>query len=387
MTGKIRCIGFAFLAALLSLTSCRDLALDPVFYTLSQEIPLGDNRGFPDESAVFRMVKITVAAVDYYLVAANTMYIRGVGISDTWTVVAPPTGLSNALCNTLEVLGTQIYAGFYNSSDATGYGLYTASLAALPLAWTAVGDTDVQNVEITLLKNVGGQLFVATNTSTNANTLYYGNGAAFTAVGWTTPPPVDIAFIDVAQATSGGSYWILVGAYLYQSAALPGGFAVYTSADPLRPISPLSGLPPASGGLFDDSTALYVSAGNGFLYSTVDGGANWTRNATAFLDDNEDFTTRFTSFVAPAVDNSPLGTVYVGTQGQGYYRIPGGDVAGGTALTREPSYNITALYTGALNCLFYDSAASPQRLFLCTNGSGLWRGEYAGGSTWTWKQE
>lgn len=96
----------------------------------------------------------------------------------------------------------------------------------------------------------------------------------------------------------------------------------------------------------------------------------------------------FTSFVLPAIDNSPANTVYVGTQGQGYFRIPGGDVTGGAGtLTREPSYNITALYTGALNHLFYDGGTLPQRLFLCTNGSGLWRGEYAGSGIWTWKQE
>ena len=58
MTGKVRYIGFALLAALLALTSCRDLALDPVFYALSQEQPLGDDRGFPDEASVSRMVKI-----------------------------------------------------------------------------------------------------------------------------------------------------------------------------------------------------------------------------------------------------------------------------------------------------------------------------------------
>jgi hypothetical protein len=30
---------------------------------------------------------------------------------------------------------------------------------------------------------------------------------------------------------------------------------------------------------------------------------------------------------------------------------------------------------------------SPNRLFLCTAGDGLWRGEYVSGSDWSWKQE
>ena len=381
MTGKVKQFGLALLGALLALTSCRDLALEPVFYALSTETPLGDNRGFPDESMVFKMVK----SGSQYFAAANTLYTRTDGPSDTWTVVDPPPGLANAMCNTLEILGTQIYAGFYNYSTGTGYGLYTAALGALPLAWTEV-TTEPDDVEITLLKTVGGQLFTATNTNSgNVNALYYGDGTAFTAVTWTSAPAADIGFIDVAQAAFDGSYWVLVGAYLYQSAALPGPFTLYSGGTGSPPASPLSG-PPTSGGLFHDGTALYVSAGNGHLYCKADGGTNWTRTVTAFLDDKKDFATRFTSFAAPAAD---AGTVYVGTQGQGYFRIPGGDVTGVTGtLTREPSYNITALYTGALNQLFYDDdGVSPQRLFLCTNGSGLWRGEYAGSGIWTWKQE
>ena len=98
MTGKIRYVGFAFLAALLALGSCRDLDKDPVFYTLSQEEPLGDDLGFPDESSVFKMVKITVGGTDdYYLAAAGRLYIRGIGTSDNWTAVAPPTGLANVI--------------------------------------------------------------------------------------------------------------------------------------------------------------------------------------------------------------------------------------------------------------------------------------------------
>ena len=391
MTFKNQRIGFALLGALLALTSCRDLGLDPVFYTLSKEQPLGDNRGFPDAASVFKMVKISITtpAGDYYVAAAGTLYIRGTGPSDTWTVVDPPTGLANAMCNTLEVFGTQIYAGFYNSSNGTGYGLYTASLAALPLSWGAPV-VAMQDTEITLLKTVGTQLFVATNANgSNENALYYSaDGTAFTAVNWGgSPPSADIGFIDVAQATSGLSYWILVGAYLYQSTALAGPFAVYSGGADPRPVSPLSGLP-ASGGLVDDGTALYVSAGGGYLYRTADGGINWTKSSIIRDDkDNPVHFTSFVSFVAPIT--SDTGAVYVGTQGQGYHRIPGGDVTGATGtLTREPtSYSITALYDGAINFFFYDGAVSPANLFLCTNRSGLWRGDYASGSTWTWKQE
>jgi hypothetical protein len=328
------------------------------------------------------MVKFNDGIDDYYLAAAGRLYIREV-LTGSWTVVAPPAGLANAMCNTLELFSGAIHAGFYNSSTGAGYGLYTAP-QALPLNWTIAAETDAQNVQITLLKDVGGQLFVATNTGANVNTLYYGNSTALTAVSVPTPA-TDIAFIDVAQASFDSSYWVLAGPYLYQSAApLPGTFTEYPGTAP-APDSPLSGYPaaPVSGGLFDDGSALYVSAGNGRLYRTADGGTTWTWTTTAFKDDSGDNTTRFTAFAAPGAD---VGAVYVGTQSQGYRRIPSGDVTGtaGT-LTREPAFNITALYNGSLNFLFYDAANL--RLLLGTNGSGLWRGDHAGGSTWTWKQE
>ncbi len=405
MSFRNKGIGLALLGALLALASCRDLALDPVFYTLSKEQPLGEDRGFPDKASVFKMVKATLTRplpdppADYYLAAAANLYIRGTGTNDRWTVVDPPTGLANAMCNTLEVFnnGTAdyIYAGFFNSSNGTGYGLYTAPLS-LPITWTAVADAAVQNTEITLLKAVGGisgQLFVATNNSSNVNALYYWNGAAFAAVTLTPPPGIDIStfsFIDVDRATFGaGSYWILVGAYLYQNASLPGPFAQYSGGadSPAYPLSPLD--TPASGGLLDDGTALYVAGGNGLLYRTADAGANWTRIAdTDRIKDDSGAPVHFTAFTALSAA-SDAGAVYVGTMGQGYYRIPGGDVTGGAgALTREPSYNITSLYAGALYFLFYDATAPIQpSLFLCTTSAGLWRGDFASGSIWTWKQE
>jgi hypothetical protein len=381
MKGNVRYVGFAFLGALLALTSCRDLALNPVFYTLSQEQPLGDDRGFPDTSSVFKMVRVTITtpAGEYYVAAAGKLYIRGTGPTDTWTVVDPPAGLANAMCNTLEVLGTQIYAGFINGGPSlSDYGLYSASLATLPLAWAPV--SAFQDIQIALLKNVGGQLFVATYTG-SVNALYYGDGTTFTAVTWATAPAADLSFTDVAQASADSSYWVLVGGYLYQSAALPGDFALYTVGAGSPPVSPLSPFDsPTSGGLFDDGT-LYVAGGNGYLYSTANGGTDWVKSAQ-MLDDKKDPIHFTSSFVLPASD---AGAVYVGTQGQGYRRVPGGDVTGGAGdLTREPtSYSITALYNGAINFLFYDAPS----LFVCTNRSGLWRGDSAGGSVWTWKQE
>jgi hypothetical protein len=375
----------ALLGFLLALSSCRDLDLQPVFYALSQEQPLGDDKGFPDEASAMRLVKITVTspvpeAGDYYVAAAGRLYIRGVESTASWTVVVPPAGLDNTMCNTLELFGGFLYAGFFNYSSGAGYGLYRADAATLPLAWNPVADTDVQDIEITLLKAVGGDLFVATNTNAgNTNALWYGDGTSFTAVSVPTPA-ADVAFLDVAQAPD-TSYWVLAGRYLYESGAAAGPFALYSDADPDAPVSPLSDHPP-SGGLFSSGTSLYVSAGGGYLYRLDTG--DWTRSSR-IEDDNGD-PVRFTGFITPAID---AGAVYAGTQGQGYYRIEGGDVTGAvnTLITHEPSYNIADLYYGAVNFFYYDAAAIPPRLIICTNRAGLWRGDHAGGSTWTWKQE
>ncbi len=383
MSVKIKAISIAVLACVLALSSCRDLSLQPVFYILSLEQPLGDDKGFPDESSAFRLAKISVllpAPGDYYVVAAGSLFIRGVGTTASWTVVAPPAALANPMCNTLELFGGYLYAGFFDSSSGTGYGLYRADATVLPLAWNPVAA--MQNIEITLLKDVGGQLFVATNSNLdNSNALSYGDGASFTAV--TVPTPAaDVGFLDVAQAAFDASYWVLAGRYLYRSAApLPGSFSLFTDADPEAPVSPLSAHP-ASGGLFSSGSSLYVSAGGGYLYRLDSG--DWT-SSSKIEDDNGD-AVRFTTFVTPAMD---AGAVYVGTQGQGYYRIDGGDVTGAvnTLITHEPSYNIADLYYGAVNFFYYDAAATPARLILCTSRYGLWRGDFAGGATWTWKQE
>jgi hypothetical protein len=372
---KNKAMLMSLLGALLALTSCRDLTLPPVFYTLEKEQPLSDDKGFPDIATVHRIVKLGGAGGRYFA-AANKLYTRTDGPSENWTVVAPPASLTNPMCNTLEVFAGQVYAGFYNIGTGAGLGLWSAP-GTVPVVWTEVVDTDVNDVQIVMIRAVGAQLFVSTRTG-NVNALVYGNGTAFDPVTWSAAPQADIPISDVAQDSFGNNYWVIVGPYLYRdTAALPGNFNVY-SGGTNAPVSPLSGAL-SFGGLFDYGTWLYVAASNGQLYRTDDGGANWSSSAV-ILDDNDD-PISFTGFASP--DPSDPGAVYVGTRGFGYYRIPGGVVTG--TPVRSPAYNISALYNGAINCLLYDAGQS--RLLLGTAGSGLWRGDHVSGSEWLWKQE
>ena len=365
---KNKAMLMSLLGALLALTSCRDLTLDPVFYALEKEQPLEDDRGFPDAAIVHRIVKTGTR----YFAAANKLYSRTDGASDTWTVVAPP--VPGAMCNTLEVFAGQIYAGFYDKSIGAGLGLYRS--APDPISWNLLGTGT--SSQITLIKAVGSappRLFVAT-WSGSAYTLSHsttGDDGDFTTVSWGTAPQADLPIIDVDSNDS--YYWVVVGNAVYRDDLLAG-------------LGTLAVLPAPSsgtatyGGVFLASTGtLYLSGGNGLLHSSIDGGGTWSSSAVVL--DDKDNPVPFAGFALPASDAL---AVYVGTRGFGYYRIPAGDVTGSSgALVRSPAYNISALYNGAINCLLYDAGQS--RLLLGTAGSGLWRGDHVSGSEWLWKQE
>jgi hypothetical protein len=284
------------------------------------------------------------------------------------------------MCNTLEVFGLNVYAGFFASSNGAGLGLWRADPTVLPIVWTEVLDPGVNDVEIIMIRAVGARLFVSTR-SGNVNALFSSpDGAAFTGVIWdlVNPPATDVPITDVAQDSSGSNYWVTVGPLLYMDTAGDlssfDRYAGYTGQPAGRPGAGTK----TFGGLFETSGTLYVSAGNGLLFSTANGGGIWA--ATPVAIEVSDDPVPFTAFAAPTIDT---GAVYVGTQGYGYYRIPGGVVTG--TPVRSPAYNISALYNGAINCLLYDAGQS--RLFLGTAGSGLWRGDHVSGSEWLWKQE
>jgi hypothetical protein len=380
MSFKHKGIGLALLGAMLALASCRELSLEPVFYALSRETPLGDNRGFPDGATAHRMVKIGTR----YFAAANRLYARTDGISDTWSVVAPPADA--ILCNYIEAFSGELYAGF---ATGAGAGLYRS--APDPISWTKIADlgTAAGYTQVTMLKATAAgtpTLFVATWNGSDYALSYSTSGASgsYTLAGGTAwPAPVSVPIIDVES--DGSYYWVIVGNSLLRDTAAAGvGSFDTTLLDKDSPVPLKSGAQFYGGLLYDSSVPrLYLSAGNGYLHSSDDSGDTWDSSALQRDTEDNDAIVHFTSFVLPASDAS---AVYVGTQGQGYYRIPGGDVTGD--LTRNTDYTIAALYSGALNCLFYDGLALPYpRLFLCTNADGLWRGEWVSGSTWTWRQE
>lgn len=375
MSLKHKGIGLALLGALLALAACRDLSLEPAFFALSQETPLGDDRGFPDGSTVHRMVK----SGSRYFAAAMRLYTRTDGPSDNWSVVAAPAEAS--VCNAVETFGIYIYASFATGAQK---GLYRS--LPDPISWAKVADlgTAAGYTQVTMLKATTAgtpTLFAATWNGTDYALSYStsGDSSSYTlASGAVWPAPVSVPIIDVES--DGSYYWAIVGNSLLRDTPAAGVGAFDTQLAP-----PPSGTQFYGGLLYKAAlpATLYLSAGNGYVHSSVDSGDNWDSSALQRDSEDNDIIIHFTSLVLPAVDTD---AVYVGSRGQGYYRIPGGDVT--AAFERNTEYSITALYSGALNCLFYDGAVVPQRLYLCTNSDGLWRGEWvAASSTWSWRQE
>jgi hypothetical protein len=394
MKNKALLLALALLAALLALSSCRDTSLDPVFYALATEQPLADDRGFPDEVTVERILKVPDIGGGRYFAAAGRLYTRGDGATDKWSVIDFPASLTNVLCNTLEVFnggsGDYLYVGFFDTSGV-GRGLWRADPATFDpatssITWEQLMDSNVfDGKQIIMIRAVGTRLFVSTR-SGNANALCSGtDGTTFAAASLTPAPPTDIPITDAAQDSYASNYWLIVGSLLYKDTAGNLSFDHFAGKFPPNP-DPPAGRPDAGdttfGGLFDNGTTFYISAGNGRLFSTADGGGTWT-TVPKRIDDSSGDPIPFTVFVQPAVDAT--GAAYVATKGYGYYRFPGGDIT--ATPVRSPDYSISQLYSGAINDFLYDGSTSPERLFLATARSGLWRGEFAGGSSWTWKQE
>jgi hypothetical protein len=341
-----------FLLLTLVFFSCTDTALPPVFYAIEQEKSLVDDRGFPDDAVVQRIVTDGAS----YFAAAGALYTRT--LTGNWSPIDPP--VPGALCTNVEIFGTQLLAA-YMSVGNTGLGLWQRNVN-LGDYWSRIGDPNLDgDVQVGLLKTVSGNLFVST-LAAGTYSLYFSNLLpGFTPTNLTAQPISGGPISDIAGV--GANYWVTVGSTLWSGTApLFSDFAA------------VSGEPTTSrsfGGLYYSSSTntLYLAA-DGKFYAKVGAGA-WAASSSVAVDGKS---VQFTGFV----ELTGLGgDIYAGTKGYGYY------VTG--TLTRSPSYTISALYNGAILTMLFNGSTS---LFLGTYGSGLWRGDYVGGpEPWAWKQE
>jgi len=362
----LKLAGFLLLA--LALFSCTDTNLAPVFYALEQEKPLIDDRGFPDDAVVQRLVQNGLGG--RYFAAAGNLYWRDANSASNWSRIAPP--VSGALCTNVEIFSSQLVAAYFTSGN-TGLGLWQRK-PDLSDSWAQVSDATLPaNANVGLLKTVGGNLFVSTYDGSYYN-LYFAT---------TITPLSDFLPTGLPAVTSGNgpitdiesdgtNYWVSVGKTLY-----------WDNGGGLSNLTPYTGVlvPTATtalGGLYysTTSTSLYLAGDNGKVFRRI--GGDWEESSVIKVDN------KAVSFTVFAELAGLTGDIYAGTSINGYYSIPGGDIHG--TFTRSPSYTISDLYDGAILSMLYDGSTSPPSLLLGTYNSGLWRGDWTG-STWAWKQE
>lgn len=345
------------LAAIVMLAACTDKDLYPIFYTLENERALADDRGMPDEANVYDFAKSGTR----YFAAANTLYTREE--TGDWSSVAPP--VSGALCNTIEVFGGNLYAGFF-TEGGTGLGVYYTDPDTI--SWSKVPDANVQDVEIGFVKQagpLGSELFfVCREGGSSDYSLWYSDDPLSTPFAESTStdfPPTPTGYVSITDIVYDGAvYWVIAGPYLYSGAE---DNLLEVAGGPTNPRSS------SFGGLLD-SPVVYVSTKDGELWSY--NGA-WTGPSTVSEDGDD---VQFTGFI----DVTGIsGDILVGSQGTGYFRLIGGDV---NNTERFKEYNVSALYSGTINGFFLDGTT----LFARTIGNGLWRAGYTG-TEWEWKQE
>ena len=354
---------FLVLILILSMVACTDKSLSPIFFTLETERSLAEDRGLEDEMIIHEIVKVGTR----YFAAGNTLYTRTV--TGNWTPVAPP--VAGALCNTIEIFGGNLYAGFF-TTGGTGLGLYRTDPDTIDWDNSPILDSKVQNIQIGLIKAVGGNLYVATAEQNGAVYDYYlyesPDGTSYTPndIIFDGLSPINLPITDVEDVAT--VFWVIAGPYLYrQSGALTA--TIQNAVD-----DPVGGEGKPLGGLLYSTSLsqLYVSGKDGKLWmwdSLV-----WSSEPVTEVP--------FTKFV----DLDPViginDDIFVGTEGSGYFRLIGGDQ---TNYERRPEYNISALYNGAINSFYLDTAESA--LFACTFGAGLWRADYNISGEWLWVQE
>ncbi len=350
-------LGALLLLALAALSAC-NAALDPIFFTIEREQPIGD-AGLPNEVNVYGVV----VANGRYVTTAGPLYSRPTDYTQDWTsfppVTSPAGQLNGAVCLALAEAGGTLYGGFRTAAGAAGLGVWTTPAGSFdPATSTWAKNSTLGNVLVTLIRVANGNVFVATQDGTTYR--LFAPGSATELLSFDSPIN-DVTFFAPAGASP---YFAVTGKKLWSSTGAATAFTLVTTNLPPAPAS-------SYGGIFTSAAnTMYLSLDNGFVASTTNGTA-WSTSPQIKTEDTKKLV-GFARFAGLGAD------VLVGTRMSGYYQIPGGDVAEFSAADRKPNFNISDLFNGAVHDLFYDGT----RLFALTSGAGLWSST-DGGATWS----
>ena len=358
----------------------------PIFYTLEGVYPIEKDLGLENNIAVFEMALFSDTDTWYFAATGTlSLYARS-DSGDNWKRVSPP--VAGAFCETVEVFSTDtfLYAGFYKA-DGTGLGLYRVdpddnpasfddSTTTISTNWTQIGAAAVQDVQIGMIKDVGGTLYVATAEWNDTDKMYeyffYSSADGYVVpINFKGNPTLASPVVDIVERVA-GEYWAITGDDLYSDTDGTLDDMTLQNPDPTEPQTSDS-----FGGFLDSTVTagLFLSAKDGKLWRYD--GSDWDDTTTVEIDETG---VRFTRFI----DDTRNNDILVGTERAGYYKLVLGSLSN---VQRLPSPTLD-LYNSAINSFYLDTAVPPGILFACTYGSGLWREVYDTDSgEWKWYQE
>ncbi|MFP4430432.1 MAG: hypothetical protein ACLFPV_04215, partial [Spirochaetaceae bacterium] len=299
-----------------------------------------------------------------------------------WDSIGPPPGFGDSLAADIVDVGGTIYVA-YNDYELDGSGVFVLD---------TTNDTwDSENLytggkQITDLFMVNNELFMAVGDPSDSggtyDLLHYtGTPGDWTPVIQNRPRIIAGTYVSASHGTA-RDYVFLSRARVFYGPDLTDDDDLNTFTDPSTAFDGIFQDNEDFGGILylsgpDD---LYISSRQGHIYYSD--GADWTKSST---DDERPYT----GMVWFEQLDGGTGGVVVGiqdlqsperqTEEGGYYELPGGGVDSIVA-PEGNGYSTTDMSETTVIDFFVDTDATPNALFVLTQGQGLWRGEYGNSS-------
>lgn len=368
-------------ALLLALSACsHEVGL---FASLEQEIPVDEERGFPNDGSIQSLVK----SGGRYFAGGSALWVRDA--SDTsasdlsgWQQIAPPSsGLTLA---SMALVGSDIYAVY-------GQTLYTRNADGSTAAggWDSVTAFDSEAVSRVFGVEVGGSpAFVvsAPRDGGSGERLLDANGDEVSGLG-----EADNRNTIYGAANFGSDIYVLTSTQLF------------SISDNLSGTASAVTIPGSTSSTFRDlrvrgaDAELWI-AGRGKIYvADTDPSVetNWT-STDLITPENSSSAAQFLTLAFVTLG----GTEYVlaGTESDGLYEGEATDVTSlsqegsdGVLVGRNGNYLTTEIVGGNVEHIFVDESGSARGqsgplVFLGARGRGLWRGQPESGEI-IWRRE
>ena len=337
-----------------------------IFYGIEKEEKIVDNS---------LSNKLTIGAMDKLgttlFIATGRVYKKESGAID-WSKCSTPSGYD--LCTSLTVLGTDIYAVWFDMDDADNAIFKTADGSS----WTQVTDTDFTG-NFSIIKSANAYMVVSTVTGTNEGKYYVtstGNNDDFDVIQYSAADLNALGgHFDIDY--DGTNYFFLTKENIY----LENG-ADFTSLDSVS-LAKIDNDEYFGYIYAHDGTNLYANSTFGRFHYSSDGGNNWT-------EEIEDIYPEANDMISYTVNATP--TFFAGTDRAGYYEpeSPGlsinslDDPESDSITCDYQTYKASELQESAVLGFFADTAAD--ELYALTYGKGLWK-NIADGSSRKWQRE